>query len=116
MKHEYRELKIWLNARALNKLIYLLSEDFPLEEKFGLKSQIRRASVSISSNIAEGSSHESNSMFIKYLNIAMGSLCEVESQLYLCSDLNFLEKKQLIDLIKETDKLKRMMIFHSKKH
>ena len=110
MRHEYRELRIWQDARKLNKIIYQISEKFPKEEKFGLTSQIRRASVSISSNISEGSSYSSDVMFLKYLDIALGSLCEVESQLYLSMDIKYISDVELKEIIELTDRLKRMCI------
>ena len=110
MRHEYRELRIWKAARILNKYIYQTSDNFPKEEKYGLTSQIRRASVSIASNISEGSSYRTNPMFLKFLDIALGSLCEVETQLYLASDINYVSEKKVEELIAMTDKLKRMII------
>ncbi|MBT8188941.1 MAG: four helix bundle protein [Bacteroidia bacterium] len=92
MKHEYRQLKIWQLAREINKKVYSISENFPATEKFGLISQIRRASISIASNISEGSSYESPKMFGNYLQIALGSLCEVETQFYLAVDINYLKR------------------------
>jgi len=110
MKHEFRKLQIWNDARTLNKMIYTSSASFPREEKYGLTSQIRRASVSIASNISEGSSGQSNKMFLKYLYISLGSLCEVETQLYLAFDIKYIEENELKLIIKETDVLKRKII------
>ena len=110
MRHEYRELRIWKAARILNTHIYKTSENFPKEEKYGLTSQIRRASVSIASNISEGSSYQTNPMFLKFLDVALGSLCEVETQLYLANDINYISEKEVETLIAMTDKLKRMII------
>ena len=110
MRHEFRELRIWKEARLLNKLIYVTSEKFPKEETYGLTSQIRRASVSIASNISEGSSYPGDKMFLRYLNIALGSLCEVETQTYLALDVNYISNNELDTIIEKTDKLKRMLI------
>ena len=88
MKHEFRDLKIWQKARTLNKDIYKVSKTFPKEELYGLTSQIRRASISVPSNISEGSGYDSDAQFLRYLYIALGSLCEVETQLYLSSDID----------------------------
>ena len=108
--HDFKKLKIWSEARELNKLIYKISSLFPSEEKCGLISQIRRASMSIASNIGEGSSFNSNAMFTKHLNIALGSLCEVETQLYLANDLNYIQNNEIDSLLDKVDKLKRMII------
>ena len=110
MRHEYRELKIWQDARELTKIVYETSRKFPSEEKFGLTSQIRRATISIASNISEGSSYRTDSMFLRFLDVALGSLCEVETQLYLAFDVNYLSEDRLNDLLDKTDKLKRMII------
>ncbi len=72
MRHEYRELKIWQDARELTKIVYETSRKFPSEEKFGLTSQIRRATISIASNISEGSSYRTDSMFLRFLDVALG--------------------------------------------
>jgi len=110
MKHEYRHLKIWTKAREVNKQIYKLSSTFPKEEKYGLVSQIRRASISIASNISEGSSYETAPMFRKYLDIALGSLCEVETQLYLAHDVSYIDENYLQQNLTMTDELKRMIL------
>jgi four helix bundle protein len=76
----YRQLIAWQKAMDLVKLIYDLTDDFPNEERYGLASQIRRAAVSIASNIAEGQGRNSTKEFINHLSIAYGSLMEIETQ------------------------------------
>lgn len=76
----------------------MISNDFPKEEKFGLTSQIRRASISISSNIAEGSSRKSSKEQARYTEIAYGSLLEVLSQLILANDLNNINKETITEI------------------
>ena len=110
MKHEFKKLRIWQDARQLNKEIYEITKLLPSEEKFGLTSQIRRASVSVASNIAEGSGYQSNPMFIKYLNTSLGSLCEVETQLYLATDVGFLATERIENLTNSIEYLKRMIL------
>ena len=78
---DYKKLEIWKIAVELNKLVYDISRGFPSGEKYGLTSQVRRASVSISSNIAEGCGRRTGKDFVQFLHTAMGSLKEVESQL-----------------------------------
>lgn len=92
---DFRKLDIWKNGITLVKTIYLLSAKLPLEEKFGLRSQLTRAAVSIPSNIAEGSSRNSEVKFKRFLETAMGSLFEVETQLVISEELGFLRKEKL---------------------
>jgi len=81
--HNFKELKIWQKSIELATDIYSLLVDFPLSEKYGLISQIRRSSVSIPSNIAEGSAKESNRDFKRFLSISLGSAFELETQMIL---------------------------------
>ncbi len=95
MKHNFRELIVWQKARILVKNIYELTSKFPAEERFGLTSQIRRAVISIVSNIAEGSGRDTDADFIHFLDMANGSACEVEAQLYLALDLGFIIQEDI---------------------
>ncbi len=79
-RFRFEKLEVWQLARALNKLVYAMSRAFPKEEMFALTSQIRQASTSVSSNIAEGSGRNSDTDFAHFLEIAYGSLMEVVSQ------------------------------------
>jgi len=88
MSRNFKEYPVWQKARELNKEIYSLN--LPYAEKKGLIDQIQRASVSISSNIAEGCGRSSNVEFARFLEIALGSAFEVESQLILCYDLGYI--------------------------
>ena len=88
--HNFKKLNIWVNAMSLVKDIYLLTSNFPKEEKFGLISQINRCSISIPSNIAEGSSRSSNKEFSHFIKIALGSLFELETQIILSSDFKMI--------------------------
>lgn len=91
----FRKLTIWRQGIDIVKIIYKLSAQLPSEEKFGLISQIRRASVSIPSNIAEGSSRNSEIEFKRFLEIALGSLFELETQLIIIEELNFIASEDL---------------------
>ena len=102
MAHSYENLKVWQDSIELASLVYALSKTFPKEEQFGLVSQIRRAAVSVSSNIAEGSSRKSKKDYTRFLDIAIGSLNEVESLLHIAIRLQFVSQAQsqpLIDII-----------------
>ncbi|SDG72520.1 four helix bundle protein [Winogradskyella thalassocola] len=91
----FRTLEIWKNGIELVKQVYVLSQQLPSEEKFGLRSQITRAAISIPSNIAEGSSRNSDIEFKRFLEIAMGSLFEVETQLIISKELEFIPEEKL---------------------
>jgi four helix bundle protein len=87
----FKELDIWKESRILVKDLYLLTSGLPQDEKYGLISQIRRCVISIPSNIAEGSAKDSQKDFLRYLQISLGSSFELETQLLLCIDLDFLK-------------------------
>lgn len=91
----YKNLKIWKQGIEIVKQIYVLVEQLPSNEKFGLKSQITRAADSIPSNIAEGCSRNSEVEFKRFLEIAMGSLFEVHTQLIIIQELNFINSEDL---------------------
>ena len=78
--HNFKELRVWKEAIVLAKLVYESSAQFPQEEKYGLKSQVNRAAVSVPSNIAEGAGRGSNKEFAQFLKIALGSAFEVETK------------------------------------
>ena len=101
-------LVIWKRSRELVKEVYLISRRFPSEEKFGLISQVRRAAVSVPSNIAEGCGRGSDGQLRFFLNVSIGSLCELETQLYLSYDLNFITEADLERLIKEITEIRKM--------
>jgi four helix bundle protein len=85
----YKDLVVWQKGIALAKLIYTVTAKFPTEEKFGLVSQMRRAAVSIPSNIAEGQARHTTKEFIQFISHAEGSLAELNTQLILAVELNF---------------------------
>lgn len=93
--HNFRKLTIWLNAMILAKEVYKTTSTFPKEEKYGLVSQINRCSVSVPSNIAEGSSRSSNKEFSHYIKISLGSLFELETQLILSNEFGIINGEQL---------------------
>lgn len=90
MKKEYTELEVWIEARKLVNMIYDLSKNFPKEEIFGLTNQMRRCAVSIPSYIAEGLGRKTAKEVIHFLHISRGSLYELETQIYLSKDQNYL--------------------------
>jgi len=94
----------------LVKMVYEQTGSFPAEEKFGLTSQIRRAAVSIPSNVAEGCGRGTDKQFAQFLDISIGSICELETQVYLAYDLNFINVKQQEMLIAEITAVRKMII------
>lgn len=106
MRHNFRELVIWRMSIDMTEKIYKLTESLPQHEKFGLTSQIRRSSVSIPSNIAEGSGRTSDKEFRHFLNIGISSSYELETQLELITKIYQLETTQLL---LELNKLQKMI-------
>ncbi len=106
---DFRKLEIWKNGISIVKHVYHLTDKFPKEEKYGLKSQITRAAVSIPSNIAEGCSRNSEIEFKRFLEIALGSLFEVETQLIISQELQFLDHADIKSIIELLNKEAKMM-------
>lgn len=107
--HNFKELKVWQEAMGLAKEVYSTTKNFPSEEKFGLTSQINRCSVSIPSNIAEGAGRGTDRDFNQFLNIALGSAFELETQLLLSSEFNYITKEQTQLLTERVCKVQRMI-------
>lgn len=104
----YKDLILWQKSMELVKEVYLLIQKLPQEENYALSSQMRRAVVSIPSNIAEGSGRKSQKDYIRFLDIARGSQYELETQLHICIMLNYLtedETKKVFSLLSEVGKL-----------
>lgn len=97
MKHNFKELLVWKKSIDLVKSVYQLTSSLPPEEKFGLISQMNRSSVSIPSNIAEGSGRTSDKEFLHFLNIAISSSYELETQLLLCNEIFAIEVDFIIE-------------------
>ena len=93
--HRFKDLEIWKKSRLFCSNIYSITSKFPESEKFGLTNQLRRSSVSIPSNIAEGSSRKSNKDFARFLQITLGSAYEIETQLLIAFDLGFINNHEL---------------------
>lgn len=109
MKHNFKNLNIWKNAIELAENIYVSTENFPKNEEFGLKSQLRRCAVSVPSNIAEGSSRTSNKDFNRFLEISLGSLYEMQTQLIISSKRNFLSEENFELIENKIVELQRMI-------
>ena len=96
--YTFEKLDVWKKSRKLVKNIYQITKSFPDEEKFGLTSQIRRASISISSNLAEGSARQSLKDQARFSIMAYGSLMEVLNQLILANDLEYLSQDKMLEM------------------
>ncbi len=105
----YKDLKVWQQGRLLVKHIYDISRSFPDDERYGLCNQIRRAVVSIPSNVAEGHSRNSTKDYVRFISIAIGSLAEVETQLLLACDLSYCTESELQSLFKQIHELQKML-------
>ena len=101
----FRDYDIWKSAIELSKSIYSLTQSFPASEKFGLTNQVRRAVVSISSNIAEGASRKSEKDFCRYLEISVGSSFEVETQLIIAHEVGFVSRDVIDPIIENLQKV-----------
>lgn len=107
--NSYTELDVWLESRKLVKVIYEACAIFPAEEVYGLTSQIKRCSVSVPSNIAEGCGRQTSKDTIHFLHIAKGSLFELETQVYLANDLNFLNEEKLNTILTQDTSCKKLL-------
>jgi four helix bundle protein len=105
---DFRKLKVWDASVALAENIYRMTSDFPPAQRFGLRSQLRSAAVSISSNIAEGAGRRTNPDTAHFLQIAIGSSCEVESQVLVSNRLGLLPDPG--ELLDEIDHVRRQLI------
>lgn len=105
----YRDLRVWQKAMTMVRAVYGLTSKWPSTEQFGLTAQIRRAAVSVPSNIAEGHGRRSQAEFAKFLNIAHGSLMEVETQLLIAADLKYIGKADLDHCLAGTQEIGKMI-------
>jgi four helix bundle protein len=106
---DFRNLDVWKKGHLHTLEIYRCTKDFPDVERFGLTSQLRRASASIGANLAEGCGRGSDADFARHVQIAMGSASEVEYHLLLAKDLGYLNDEQYVVLHEEISRLKRML-------
>jgi four helix bundle protein len=107
---DYRKLAVWVKAHALALEVYRLTGAFPAEERYGLAAQLRRAVVSIASNIVEGSGRQSDGDMGRFLQMARGSLWELQAQLQLARDLGYVPGAVEARLATEVDEVGRMLV------
>ncbi len=109
MPQNFGDLKVWQKAIDLTVCIYALTRSFPKEELYGLTSQLRRASVSVASNIAEGRGRLNSGEFRQFLGIALGSMFEVQTQLLVSRRLQIANSKNIDEAVLLTDEVSRML-------
>ena len=107
--NNYKELKVWHKAVDLAEMVYQLTSEYPKEEKFGLVSQLRRATISVSSNIAEGAGRNTDGEFRQMLGIAYGSICEVETQLIISNRMAIISNEKFENLSSAVEEIQKML-------
>jgi four helix bundle protein len=105
----HKKLEVWQEAMALVARIYNLTKEFPKSEAYGLSSQMRRSAISIPSNIAEGAARKSKAEFLQFLNIAQGSLSELDTQLELAYVLGYIDEKRQKETLAKLTTIFRML-------
>ena len=103
--YSFEKLEAWIFSKELTKQVYLLTKKFPNDELYGLTSQIRRASISICSNIAEGSGRTSKKDFARFIQIAYGSMMELLNQLIIAEELEYIYKDELVKMREQIDQI-----------
>lgn len=111
----FRNLLVWQKSMELVTKMYSSTQKFPKEELFGLTSQIRRSAVSIPSNIAEGYGRDSNKEYLRFLNISIGSLFELQTQIEIAKNIMYLNEKDFNDLYENSREIERMLVSFIKK-
>ncbi len=110
MIKSYRDLLVWQKGMLLAKLVYSETQKFPDGERFGLTNQLRRAAVSVPSNIAEGYGRHSTPDYVRFLRMAVGSLYEIQTQLEIAMEQEYLADDSKLKLINLADELEKMLI------
>lgn len=103
--YSFEKLEVWNDAKLLAKSVYYVTENFPLEEKFGLTSQMRCAAISISSNIAEGSTRKTSKDQAHFITMAFSSAVELLNQIIISNELGHLKKEDIMDLRLQIEKV-----------
>ena len=109
MSASYRDLIAWQKAMRMVTSVYRLTEGFPKHELYGLTNQIRRAAVSVPSNIAEGQGRNSRGEFLQFLGTSKGSLLELETQIMIAQDLGYCSEAQAVPILGTTDDVARLI-------
>ena len=111
----YKDLIVWQKAMDMTELLYCIAKKLPKEETYALSDQMRRAAISIPSNIAEGFGRNSKKEYLQFLYIANGSICELETQLTLCVRINYLEENEIQPIISLLSEIGKIIMTITKK-
>jgi four helix bundle protein len=106
---DFIKIKVWEKAHRLTLQVYKITKNFPSDERFGLTVQLRRAAVSVPANIAEGCGRGSERELARFMSIAAGSASEVEYQLLLAFDLNYIQDEKYREINRQVNEVKRML-------
>jgi len=106
---DFRKLEVWQKGIDLSLEIYKITRDFPKEEMYGLSDQLRRAAVSVPSNIAEGNARTSTKDYINFLNISIGSLLEIITQIEISFRLGYIKENDYEKVLSETEEINKML-------
>ena len=106
---QFRKLQVWQKSHTLTLLVYQLTKTFPMEERYGLTSQLRRSAASIPSNIAEGCGRKSNKEFLRFLEIALSSGYELEYQVLLAHELQYIKQSNYQHISTKTVEVNKML-------
>ena len=101
----FEKLNVWIDSKELVKEIYLITQKFPNDEKFGLTNQLRRASISVASNLAEGTSRNTNKDKAHFSTMAFSSLMETLNQIIIAKELNFINENEYLSIRTEIEKI-----------
>jgi len=105
----FRDLRVWQGAMDLVEMIYKVSVDFPRHETYGLTSQLRRAAISVPSNIAEGHARKHTKEYLNFLSVAQGSLAELQTQIEIASRLGYVAKLDVQDVLSHSASLSKQL-------
>ena len=108
--HNFKELNCWKEAKDFSVIVYKITSKIPSSEIYGITSQIKRAAVSIPSNIAEGAGRNTNKDFSRFIAIALGSTFELETLFIIASELNFIDTKDIEELNLRLNKIQKMLV------
>ncbi|MCK9482177.1 MAG: four helix bundle protein [Bacteroidia bacterium] len=110
MVRTHKDLEVWKVAVGFVTEVYKVTKGFPQSELFGLTNQMRRAAVSVPSNIAEGAARNTSKEFVYYLSISLGSLAELETQLMIAKNLGYINETKLSELLERLQAIRRMVL------
>ena len=105
----HKDLEVWKESIKLTKQVYKITDSFPKKEQYGIISQMTRAAVSVPSNIAEGAGRTSRKEYIRFLDIASGSLAELDTQLIVSQELKYISQDDLMSIEKDIEKVSKML-------